>query len=73
MLTRDEVLQLILYLLVASVLLLASRARAEPGKMAADSHAGQIRALLQSEVSGVRKEKKHDAWQWHKAHRDLVG
>lgn len=40
MLTRDEVLQLILYLLVASVLLLASRVRAEPGEMAADKPRG---------------------------------
>ena len=32
MLTRDEVVQLILYLVVATVLLLASRVRAETSK-----------------------------------------
>jgi hypothetical protein len=36
MLTRDEVLQLILYLVLASVLLLAGRVRAEP--TAAENH-----------------------------------
>ena len=38
MLTRDEVLQLILYLIVATVLLLAGRVGAETAGMAAESH-----------------------------------
>jgi len=50
MLTRDEVIQLILYLIVATALLLASRARAETVHLGGARQTAPTMELSQSEL-----------------------